>query len=119
MALSDEICAAAAAGAGDLTDAERTLLESLCRAAEAALSARLRDGVSETDCRDAFVCAAAWTALSHFMTGARADGVTGFAAGDLKITRESGDAADGLLGRAELLMAPYVRDSFSFRGVRG
>jgi len=119
MALSDEIYAAAAAGLGEPTEAEQTLLRSLCRAAEAALAARLRGGVSETDCRDAFVCAAAWTALSHFMTGARADGVTGFAAGDLKITKESGAAASELLGRAELLMAPYVADSFSFRGVRG
>ena len=61
--------------------------------------------------------AAAWMALAALDAGNSADGVTQFTAGELSLHRTSG-AAGCLQVQAELLMAPYCKDSFSFRGVR-
>ena len=93
----------------DTSDAQRAqALRRLCAAAHQSLLMRLKDGV---------VCAAAWMALAALDAGTNADGITQFTAGEISLHRADG-AAGCLQVQAELLMAPYCRDSFSFRGVR-
>ena len=139
-----ELALAAAGGA----EADRTLLEPLCAAAERAWLARLQEGVSEEDCGEALLCAAAVEELTGLLReGITAgdcggafplaaamlvmDGLSGmtgggetasFTAGDLTIRRESGGSGSGksLSARAEGLLAPWLRDGrFVFQGVEG
>ncbi len=106
------------AGTGE---AETTLLDSLCTAAETDWTRRLRQGVTPSECGSAFVCAAAFTAAAGMMS-AGSGGVTSFTAGDVSVRcggsgGESGPKA--LLTQAERLMAPYTEaDDFAFYGVR-
>lgn len=68
---------------GGLDESADSRLLPLCQAAEAELSGRLRQGVTEEDCGGAFPLACAWAALADLSMGQDADGVTGFTAGSL------------------------------------
>lgn len=101
-----ELALAAAGGA----EADRTLLEPLCAAAERAWLARLQEGVSEEDCGEALLCAAAFTAAADLE--AEGGGVAAFSAGDISVRLQSGGEnarAARLRQAAERLMEPYVR----------
>ncbi len=103
--------------AGGLDESREAVLEHLCAAAENSLRARLREDVQPEDCHDAFVCAAAWIALSGLNAVRGSDGVKSFTAGTLTIHRATG-AEHCLAMQAEVMMAPYLRDgSFQFQGV--
>ena len=120
MALLDDIYTMAAVFAAPADDAEQAALRTLCQASADGLRARLRPGLTETDCRESFLCAAAWLALCAHSAGLGADGAASFAAGDLSVSLTGRSAAaDALKTQAELLMAPYVEDGFRFRGVQG
>lgn len=101
--------ALAAAGGGE---ADKTLLEPLCAAAEDAWLGRLRDDVTAEDCGEALACAAAFTAAADLAAGA-GNGVASFSAGDISVkTQEGGErrrAAESLRQAAERLMEPFVR----------
>ncbi len=102
-----------------VSGAEETVLESLCRAACAALDSRLKEGVAAADCADAYLVAAVWLALSGLEAGTASGGVKKFSAGDLTIEQDSGGSGQ-MEDRAWALMRPYIRDDgFVFRGVRG
>ena len=117
MAILDDIYDTAAVFTDTSDEQKAQALRRLCAAAYQSLVVRLKDGVTEQSCRDTLVCAAAWMALAALDAGNSADGVTQFTAGELSLHRTSG-AAGCLQVQAELLMAPYGKDSFSFRGVR-
>lgn len=125
MALEERIYEAAAKAAPPGAD-EQTL-RMLCRAAEALWRARLRKDVSEEDCADAFVCAAAWTALGTLLTRPQmmAQSVESFTVGEISVRSAAGTgsaeaATNGYFSRAERLMRPFCTGSgFSFLGVRG
>ena len=105
--------------AGELSEEQRETLASLCRAAEAELNGRLRPDVTAEDCIDAFVPAAAWTALAHFSGGSDSGVPASFRAGEVSVTYRSAAPA-ALLDQAERLLAPWLTDGgFAFRGVRG
>ena len=109
---------------GDVDEAERGKVETLCRAAVEEFSRRLRDGVEAGDCAPALALAAAWTALADLCVGACADGVESFTAGAVTVRQGEKltalERSEGLRRRAELAMAPYLEDrGFFFRGVRG
>lgn len=111
--------ALAVSGAGE---EERGLLEALCAAAERAWRGRLRQGVTEEDCGEAFSCAAALTAAADLAAG-QGGGVAAFTAGAISVKglggAESAARAAALRATAERLMAPYVHSGeFCFRGVR-
>ena len=111
--------ALAAAGGGE---AERTLLEPLCAAAEAAWTARLRTGVSPGDCGDAFLGAAAFSAAADLAAGG--GGAASFSAGDLSVSLEKGGdrvrRAEELRQGAARLMEPFVRaEGLWAQGVEG
>ena len=104
-------------------DTEASLLELLCTAQEQAWSERLREGITTEDCRDAYCCACAFSAVAGLLTGRSAgDGVASFQAGEISVrkssAKETASAMKSLQEQAERLMAPYVaEDTFCFRGV--
>ena len=62
MTLLEEIYEAAAQAAPSGADEE--LLQRLCRISAAQWQARLKAGVTPEDCREVFICAAAWSAAA-------------------------------------------------------
>lgn len=111
--------ALAAAGGGE---ADKTLLEPLCAAAEGAWLARLRAGVTAEDCGEALPCAAAFTAAADLAAGG--DHVASFSAGDISVRLEGdgqrADRANSLRQAAERLMEPFARaEGLWARGVEG
>lgn len=98
------------------------LLEQLCIASEENWEARLRSGITTTDCQDAFICAAAFSALAAFRISQEPE-VSSFAAGSVSIglrsASETAAVAASLRRQAEQLMAAWVTPSdFAFKGVR-
>ena len=99
------------------------LLRALCRAAEAAWTGRLREGVTPADCGEALCCAAAFTAAADYLLGRDRGGIACFTAGEVSIQARAGDdagLAEALCLAAERIMAPYGEpEGFDFRGVPG
>ena len=118
MSLTQQVYAQAVILAGDLTDHQRRVLEALCTAGTAALTARLRQGLTPADCKADFVAAASLMALAALDSVDEDRAVEQITAGDLTI-RKGGKAAavNCLRTQADLMMAPYLKDRFSFRGV--
>lgn len=116
MTLAEQIYAQARMMTGELTEQEDSLLQLLSRSAGAALVGRLREGVRMEDCRADLAAAGSLYALAALAEGA--DRPERFTAGELTIQRGSAaSAAHCLRSQAQQLAAPYVRDSFAFRGV--
>ena len=119
MTLKDQVYAHAALLAGELDENQGNILQALCTAATVSLSARLREGLRPEDCRADFVAAASLYALAELNAvrdGAALEQIT---AGDLTLRKVAGaDPASRVLrGQAQLMIAPYLKDNFCFRGV--
>ena len=119
MILRDQVYAQALLLAGEVDDNEGHILSALCTAATASLSARLREGLRPEDCRADFVAAASLYALAELNAvkdGAAMEQIT---AGDLTMRKSaSADPASKVLrNQAQLVIAPYLKDTFCFRGV--
>ena len=116
MNLTDQIYAQALVMVGNLEPQQDALLRVLCQAAKATLAGRLRSNITPEDCRADFISAGSLLALAALSESD--GGPERFTAGELTIQRGSQSAAAQCLrGQAELLMMPYVRDSFAFLGV--
>lgn len=119
MTLKQQVYAQAALLAGQLDGPQSELLSALCTAATVSLTARLREGLRPEDCKADFIAAAslfALAALNRVREGESPDQIT---AGDLTIRKNAAsDPASGVLrNQAELMIAPYLKDRFTFRGV--
>ena len=118
MTLTQQIYAQTLILMRDLQDKDRPLLEMLCRSAENSLRAKLRDGVSYEDCKADFVAAASLYALAALNEVGDTDRLEEISAGDLTLRKSSADAAANCLrNQAEIMITPYLKDRFSFRGV--
>lgn len=118
MMLTDAAFAQAALLAGQLDDRQTKLLQVLCRASCNSLAARLREGIAPEDCKADFVAAASLFALAALNEAGQTDALEEFRAGDLTIRRNSADTPSQCLHRqAELIIMPFVKDTFVFRGV--
>lgn len=118
MSLTDQVFAQACLLAGDMERREQELLRLLSAAAASSLQARLRPGLTPEDCRADFVAAASLFALSSMSVLADAGNPGEMKIGDVTLKRDSADAASKCLhNQAELIIAPYLADRFSFRGV--
>lgn len=107
-----ELCRQLGAGA-DRED----ILPALALAACEQLRARLRPGVCETDCGEAFVLAAAMIAMDTLRELEGEKGISSFTAGEVSIRC---DGSRSLVRTARALLAPWTTDgSFAVRGVRG
>ena len=118
MMLTEAVFAQSVLLAGQLEERQTQLLQLLCQAACSSLTARLREGLTPEDCKADFVAAASLFALAALQEAGQADSLEEFRAGDLTIRRSNADAPSRCLHRqAELIMMPYLQDSFVFRGV--
>ena len=117
MTLKEQVYAQAALLAGELDETQAALLDALCGASTVSLAARLRTGLSPEDCKADFIAAASLFALSA-MNEVERGGVEQVVAGDLTLRRSGTDAASRCLHtQAWLMIAPYLKDRFSFVGV--
>lgn len=119
MTLKEQVYAQAALLAGQLENQQADMLNVLCTAATASLTARLKDGLQPEDCKADFIAAASLFALAA-LNGVKDPGaLEQFSAGDLTVKRGSAaDTASNVLrNQAELMIAPYLKDNFSFVGV--
>lgn len=118
MTMVEQIYAQAVLLAGELSEHQSTVLDALCSAVYASLAARLREGLTPEDCKADFIAAASLLALAALGSAGDEDGVEQITAGDFTIRKKSGDAASNCLrAQAELMIAPYLKDWFTFRGV--
>ena len=118
MMLTEQIFAQAALLAGPLTEQQTELLKILCQTASSSLANRLRDGLTEEDCKADFVAAASLYALAALNEAGRTGGLEEFRAGDLTVRRSGMDTSSRCLQRqAELIIQPFLKDSFTFMGV--
>ena len=118
MMLTEQVFAQACLLAGELNRREQEMLHVLCQGAAASLAARLRPGLLPEDCRADFIAAASLFALSS-MSAVKEDAAFGeMKLGDVTLKRQGTDAASRCLyNQAELIIAPYLLDRFSFQGV--
>ena len=118
MMLREQVLAQALLLAGELDDQQMELLGVLCTASTASLAARLREGLTPQDCKADFVAAASLFALAAMSSVDDMDQLQQFKIGDVTLHRGSKDAASNCLRhQAEMMIAPYLKDCFSFRGV--
>lgn len=104
--------------AGDLEPKREALLKTLCRGAVASLTSRLRDGLKAEDCGADLVSAASLYALATLNEMGEGEYIQQFSAGDVTIRTGKSDAASNCLRyQAQWIMAPYLKDAFSFQGV--
>ena len=118
MSLTEQIYAQALVLAQDLADNDRPMLELLCRSAEVQLGQKLREGMTPEDCKADFVASASLYALAALTDMENSNRPEQFTAGDITLRRPSNNVgANCLRYQAEMIMQPYVKDSFSFMGV--
>lgn len=97
---------------------EDMVLEVLCDAACRRLDGMLADGITVSDCAEAYLPAAAWLTLAMLKDSKNWEGITALSAGDMSVRCEGGGSR--LEERALALMGPWLKDrSFVFLGVRG
>lgn len=117
MTVSDQAYAQAMILAGGLSEKQSAMLSTLCQSNYRALEMRLRDGLTAEDCKADLVAAVSLLALADLncVEDGQLEQIT---AGDFTIRKGGNDAAANCLrAQAELMIAPYLQDRFSFRGV--
>ena len=118
MSLTEQIYAQARLLAGEITEHQQQILQALCDCKVAILTARLRKGLIPEDCKADFIAACSLLALADLGSVGDEERLEQISAGDFTIRKGSRDAASNCLrAQAELVIAPYLKDQFSFRGV--
>ncbi len=118
MSLIEQIYTQALVLAGVLDERQQALLKVLCQGAITSLAARLRVGLTPEDCKADFIAAASLFALAAISECGDADAMEQITAGDVTLRRVGTDvAANCLRYQAELMIAPYLKNRFSFKGV--
>ena len=120
MSLLEQIQAHAQLMAGAVSPQQTQMLKTLCQAAASYLESRLRDGLTPEDCKADFVAAASLLALAGLTSYRAEDYSEQITVADFTMKTTSGykdAAANCLKMQAELMIAPYLKDRFAFRGV--
>ena len=120
MTLRDQVLAQSLLLAGELTEHQTQVLGALCTATTASLQSRLREGLSAEDCKADFIAAASLLSLAAMNSVSSEESTEQITVADFSVrnTKGSFDAASNCLrAQAELMIAPYLKDRFSFRGV--
>jgi hypothetical protein len=118
MTLTEQVYAQALLLAGGLEERQESLLQLLCQGTANYLAARLRNGLTPEDCMADFVAAASLYALAALSGIGDSDQLEQLTVGDMTMRRTDGSAAANCLRyQADLIIAPYLKDRFSFRGV--
>ena len=118
MALAEQVYAQSLLLAGELEPRQEVLLQGFSAAAERRLRGKLRPGVAAEDCGENFIMAAALYALAMLLRAGGDADVASFSVGDISVSRRDGESgAQRLTAQADGLLAGYLADSLSFRGV--
>lgn len=118
MTLTEQVLAQASLLAGNLNQESMDLLQVLCDGTVSALTARLRPGLTPEDCKADFISAASLFALASISSVDPLSTTNQIAIGDVTIRRDKSDVASNCLrSQAELIIAPYLKDRFTFMGV--
>lgn len=120
MSLKDQVLAQALLLAGELTQHQKLMLGALCTASTAALTSRLREGLTPDDCKADFIASASLLALAAMNSVTGEEQPEQITVGDftVKNSKSSSDAASNCLrAQAELMISPYLKDRFVFQGV--
>ena len=118
MTLTEQVYTQALLLAGDLEPRQEELLKLLSSGAVSTLTVRLREGLRAEDCLADFVAAASLYALAAMSGQTDMDRLERITAGDITLHRSGIDAAANRLRyQADLIIAPYLKDSFAFKGV--
>ena len=118
MTLTEQVFAQALLMAGEDSQVSEDVLAVLCQSATATLRDRLREGLTPEDCKADFVAAGALYALAALSETDSVSSLQRLEVGDVTMVSGGATAAASCLRKqAELIMAPFVQDSFSFRGV--
>ena len=120
MILTEQIQAQALLLAGELTEQQIQILSALCFGAASSLESRLRDGLTPDDCKADFIAAASLLALAAMNSVTGEESAEQISVGDFSVrtSRNKNDAASNCLrAQAELMIAPYLKDRFTFLGV--
>lgn len=117
MNLTEEVFTQAKYMAREMPQEQLDLLHTMCQAAVSGLEARLRDDLSVEDCQSDFVTAAGMYALAAVAEVGDLSNVELLTAGDITVRRGKNGPANYLRSQALLLMAPYLKNGFSFMGV--
>lgn len=104
---------------GQTAEQEEGLLATACAAAQAELTAALRDDVCPGDCPEAFALAGAWLALAGLEVSREAGQAESFRAGDVTVQKgNTQEKAKLLREQAKQLMSAWTKDRrFLFYGV--
>jgi hypothetical protein len=120
MSLTEQVYTHALLLAGDAAEHQSRMLEALCGAVVSSLQARLREGLTPDDCEADFIVAASLMALAALASVSEEVPVEHISAGDFTIRKGavSHDAAANCLrNQAEMMIGPYLKDRFLFRGI--
>lgn len=118
MILEEQVYAQAVLLSGVDDPKQEQMLQILCRGAVSSLTSRLREGLTPEDCKADFVAAASLYALAVLSEADDFTNLEQLRVGDMTMKRgNSSAAAQCLRSQANLMMAPYMKDRFSFRGV--
>lgn len=118
MILGEQVYAQALLLAGQLDERQSQLLQVLCTAAASSLESRLRDGITPEDCKADFIAAASLYALAAMSSYRQGKESGEFKIGDVTVRRSDQDTASKCLyNQAELIITPYLKDQFLFKGV--
>lgn len=118
MTLTEQIYTQALLLSRDVEDENLALLKTLCRSAEISLRAKMRTELNWQDCKADFIAAASMYALAALSELKNTHEPEQVKLGDLTVRRSGKDAAICCLRyQAELMISPYLQDSFTFKGV--
>ncbi len=117
MSLVEQVFAQAVLLSGSEDPMQNQLLRIFCRSSVVSLTARLRAGLTPDDCKADFVASAALFALAALSESDESANFQQLQLGDLTLRPGGNAAAKCLRNQAGLMMAPYLKDRFSFKGV--
>lgn len=118
MITADMVCSQVLPLAGELSHQQQILLSLLCQGIVSSMNAQLREGTTSRDCPQDFLAAGTLYALAALSDMDDTNQLEMFQAGDLTLRKhKEGTASAAMYRQAQAIMAPHVRDSFSFRGV--
>ena len=120
MSLIEQIQAHAQLMAGNMSPQQKEILKTFCQAAASYLESRLRDGLTPEDCKADFVAATSLLALAALNSYRAEDYNEHISVADftMKTSSTYKDVASNCLKtQAELMIAPYLKDRFTFVGV--
>lgn len=118
MTLIEQVYAQAATLAGTVESEQQELLTLFCRSAVNGMLRRLREGLTQDDCKADLIAAGALYALAALEESDPNTDLERVAFGDVTLVKGGKGVAPRCLRRqADMIFSPYCADTFVFRGV--